>query len=60
MTNCKETDLYGMPGMGSGRIQDRLRDPVLLKTWWDQYALEAADVIDRLENALKTFKDKQA
>jgi hypothetical protein len=60
MTTCKDTDLYGIDGPGAGKIQDRLRDPVLLKNWWDQYALEAADVIDRLENALQTLKDKQA
>ena len=56
MSEFKDTDLYGTPGIGSSRIQDRLRDPVLLKHWWDQYGLEAADVIDRLERELDKVK----
>ena len=29
----------------------RLRDPVMMRAWWDQYGMEAADRIEQLERA---------
>jgi len=31
---------------------ERLRDPVLMGKWWDQYGMEAADCIEKLEREL--------
>ena len=29
----------------------RLRDPVMMRAWWDQYGMEAADRIEQIERA---------
>lgn len=31
-------------------LVERLRDPVLMQRWWDQYGTEAADEIERLRH----------
>lgn len=53
LRTCRESK------MNTGRIQDKLRDPVRLKNWWDQYALEAADYIDRLETEIDALKTQR-
>ena len=42
----------------TGRIQDKLRDPERMKTWRDQYGIEAAEYIDRLEKERDTYKHR--
>ena len=43
---------------------ERLRDPVLMKRWWDQYGLEAANEIERLRNgfsqSIETVKEQHS
>lgn len=44
-------------------LVERLRDPELMKRWWDQYGLEAADEIELLQRAAKlatTFEADRA
>jgi len=38
----------------------RLRDPVMMKRWWDQYGMDAADRIEQLERERDGWKEREA
>ena len=44
--------------MNTGTIQNKLRDPIRMKYWWDQYGMDAADYIDRLEKERDAYKHR--